>query len=291
MSEGMSEGVTFAGFGELWSEAYSKAMKIAKPKIEYRKLKDVFEEASMVEEKLKNIKKMLKSIGGQINVEELVSALANGGFVTVRGPNIETRIEVPSLGILKTKQIVEIKISEKIRRALQVNPNIAVRLYNKYRRIVPAEYKGTVDYIMEIAKIRGYCTSQRCELQCHYDPRKREFPFPPPCERRIVQKTVVFTPSGVKTLVGWHSVSKLKALFGPDIWAEWTQEIAPPSECPYEHRTKIPYIQIGQIETEDYTDRTPDHFPEDIIAVPGEDGSWKKVVHSPNHGWGSDELE
>lgn len=281
--------LVLAGFGELWSEAYSKAMKIAKPKIEYGKsIKDVFEEASMVEEKLKNIKKIL-SIGGQIDVEELVSALANGGFITIRGPNIETKVEVPSLGILKTKQIVEIKISEKIRRALQVNPNIAVRLYNKYRRIVPAEYKGTVDYIMEIAKIRGYCTSQRCELQCHYDPRKREFLFPPPCERRIAQKTVVFTPKGVRTLMEWHSVAKLRQWFGPEIWAEWKEEEVPPRDCPHEHSAKIsPYIDLPP-ETDLLDPKAPDHFPEDIIAVPGEDGSWRRLVHSPGHGLESDE--
>lgn len=285
----MSQGVgTFAGFEELWEEAYSKAMKIAKPKKpDGKSIKDVFEEACMVEEKLKKIRRMLKSIGGQMNMEELIYALANGGFVTVRGPNIETKVEVPSLGILKTKQIVEIKISEKIRRALQVNPNIAVRLYNKYRRIVPAEYKGTVDYIMEIARIRWHCTSQRCEIQCHYDKKKREFPFPPPCEHRVVQKTVVFTPSGVKTMAGWHSVSKLKSLFGPDIWAEWVELEEMPQKCPYEHRQPC-LPDIPEIPDDD--PRAPDHFPGDIVAIPGEDGSWKKVVHSPGHGLESDEA-
>lgn len=287
----MSEGVgTFAGFEELWEEAYSKAMKIAKPKKPENgnSIKDVFEEASIVEEKLKNIKKMLKSICGQINIDELVSALVRGGFVTVRGPNIETKIEIPPLGILKTRQIVDIKIAEKIRKALQANPTVAVKLYESYRRVAE-NYKGTVDYIMEIARIRGYCTSQRCELQCHYDPKKREFPFPPPCIEKVVQKTVVFTPFGVRTLVGWHSVAKLRQRFGPEIWAEWKEEEVPPGDCPHEHSAKIsPYIDLPP-ETDLLDPRAPDHFPEDIVAIPGEDGSWKKVVHSPNHGWGSDE--
>jgi len=272
-------------FGEAWDAAYLAALREAKegdPRLGIPTKQDL-------EGIRKRLRSLLQEKGSFIYQEELQKALQNGGKVTVHsGTGLSISITVPSVAPIKGLLKYEQKMALYVKKALLLGePQKAEKLLKKLQKSVPEGYEALWDLVAEAAKIRGHLVATRCSRECGYNPKKREFLFPPPCMEKVVQKTVVFTPSGVKTMAGWHSVSKLKSLFGPDIWAEWVESTEEPKECPHTHRTEIsPYLPFSE---PDANPRTPDHFPEDIIAVPGEDGSWRRLVHSPGHGLESDE--
>ncbi|MCS7119549.1 MAG: hypothetical protein NZ894_05840 [Archaeoglobaceae archaeon] len=295
----MEEKEKKVSLAEIWEEARLRALpqlikeiRIEKGEIEIENIEKALKSAEETEKRLKSLKKKIHGLeiyekeAAEL-CEKLVDAFIRGFRVTIYLNNILVSINVPSLAPVAKVRALEWKIYEMLRKGEPAPPGAGLELIKDIKLI---------DEIREAIK-KEMCQSCRDPLCQRY---KRggylQIPITAVYDRSNGERITVLRGH----LEGWPLIQRtLKKIeyWDPDYYGvhSYMKVKCHPALAKRLERGTCPAREaVGPSQTfedEEFSDPTaPDHFPGDIIGIPGE-GAWKKITHSPSFGWEGEELD